>query len=85
MFENCTNLESLNKERIELIRSGNPSIVVNKEYAKKKALILSGHERDFKKLNFISKKVVPQEELITGIDNVWWEDETPYRIYVEEI
>lgn len=85
MFEKCTNMESLNKERIELIRGGNPSIVVNKEYAKKKALILSGHERGFKKLTFVSKKVVPQEELVVGIDNVWWEDDEPYRIYVEEV
>lgn len=83
MFEQCNTLEELNRERIESIRSGNPSMLVNKEYAKRKAVLLSNQDRSHKKLRFVSVPL-PTLETIIGVDNAWWEDENPYRIYIEE-
>lgn len=84
MFESCNSIEELNRERLELIRSGNPSVLVNKEYAKKKALLLSNQDKGFKKLHFIGVPVIESTELLTGISNAWWEPDEPYRMYIEE-
>lgn len=83
MFEMCTDLSLLNEERINLIRSGNPSILVNKEYAKCKASLLSGQERDFKRIPFYPVPI-PTVERVFGITNAYWEDDDPYTLFVEE-
>lgn len=40
MFESCSDLASLNEERILAIRSGVPSVQVNKEYAREKGRVI---------------------------------------------
>ena len=84
MFEDCKSLEDLNHSRIELIKSGIPSVVVNKEYAKRKALILSKQDRGFKKLRMV-KVELPELEEVLGIAGASWSDEQPYTLYVEDM
>lgn len=48
MFESCSDLASLNEERILAIRSGVPSVQVNKEYARRKAELLSNQSVGFR-------------------------------------
>ena len=52
MFESCSDLASLNEERILAIRSGVPSVQVNKEYARRKAELLSNQSVGFKRVPF---------------------------------
>lgn len=82
MFETCTSLDDLNRERVEAIRSGHPAVAVNKAYAKMKASILANQSRSFKKLSFVEVPF-PDLESKVGIDNVSWDDTDPYTLYVE--
>lgn len=82
MFESCSDLASLNEERILAIRSGVPSVQVNKEYARRKAELLSNQSVGFKRVPFFP---VPVKELqqIISIDATWL-DEDPYTLIINE-
>lgn len=84
MFESCNNLDELNRLRLEEIRNGNPAAVVNKEYAKRKTILLSTQQLDYKRLRFVTKAVVPKVENLVGITDVYWDETDPYKVYVEE-
>lgn len=82
MFESCSDLASLNEERILAIRSGVPSVQVNKEYARRKAALLSNQSVGFKRVPFFP---APAKELqqIISIDATWL-DEDPYTLIINE-
>ena len=82
MFEDCNTMDELNRQRVEAIKSGHPAVLINKAYAKRKSMLLSGGDRAFKKLVFVSKPI-PDPEVVIGIDNVSWDDANPYTLYVE--
>ena len=82
MFENCNTLDDLNRSRIEAIKNGELPVIVNKAYAKRKALILDGQTRGFKKLIFIKKPVPVAEDYTIGF-KFDWDDDDQYKLYVE--
>lgn len=83
MFELCNDLSQLNAERIAAIKSGNPSVIVNKEYARRRAVLLSTQERTFKRIPFYPV-AIPTLPMIVAMPNVYWEDEDPYRMIIIE-
>lgn len=82
MFESCSDLASLNEERILAIRSGVPSVQVNKEYARRKAELLSNQSVGFKRVPFFPTPVKELQQIIS-IDATWL-DEDPYTLIINE-
>lgn len=82
MFESCSDLASLNEERILAIRSGVPSVQVNKEYARRKAELLSNQSVGFKRVPFFPALVKELQQIIS-IDATWL-DEDPYTLIINE-
>lgn len=82
MFESCSDLASLNEERILAIRSGVPSVQVNKEYARRKAELLSNQSVGFKRVPFFPASVKELQQIIS-IDATWL-DEDPYTLIINE-
>ena len=82
MFESCSDLASLNEERILAIRSGVPSVQVNKEYARRKAELLSNQSVGFKRVPFFPGPVKELQQIIS-IDATWL-DEDPYTLIINE-
>ena len=82
MFESCSDLASLNEERILAIRSGVPSVQVNKEYARRKAELLSNQSVVFKRVTFFPAPVKELQQIIS-IDATWL-DEDPYTLIINE-
>lgn len=83
MFEQCNDLSALNEERINLIRGGHPSVVVNKEYARRKASLLCAQERGFNRIPFYPVPL-PEVQKHAGILNADWSNEDPYTLVVTE-
>lgn len=75
MFDNCNSMAELNEARIEAIKNGNPAILVNKEYAKRKALIMSTESRGFKRVAFFPVPL-PELEYQAGINFAYEQDNT---------
>lgn len=75
MFENCNSMADLNKARVEAIKSGNPAVLVNKEYARRKALIISGEGRGFKRVGFVPVPL-PEVEITAGINFAYEEGDS---------
>lgn len=75
MFDGCKSMAELNEARIEAIRSGNPAILVNKEYAKRKALLMSSESRDFKRVAFFPVPL-PELEYQVGTNFAYEKDNT---------
>lgn len=67
MFEDCKTMSELNQARISALRDKSPAVLVNKEYAKRKALLISGENRDFKRIKFVPVPIL-ESEFVTGID-----------------
>lgn len=82
MFESCSDLASLNEERILAIRSGVSSVQVNKEYARRKAELLSNQSVGFKRVPFFPAPVKELQQIIS-IDATWL-DEDPYTLIINE-
>lgn len=72
-------MASLNKARVSEIKSGTPAILVNKEYAKRKSLLLTSDARDYKVVHFTPVPVL-EPEVNIGVDFAYEED--PYTIQI---
>lgn len=83
MFENCVNMTELNMSRLEAIKCGTPTVIVNREYGKRRAFLLSSQERTFKRVPFYPVPL-PKLDLMTGIENAYWDESDPYRLIIEE-
>lgn len=82
MFESCKDLASLNEERIRAIRSGVPSVQVNKEYTRRKQELLSSQSESYKRVPFFPAPYIEALEVVAI--NASWEDEDPYTLYIDE-
>ena len=82
MFESCSDLASLNEERILAIRSGVPSVRVNKEYARRKAEVLSNQSVGVKRVPFFPAPVKELQQIIS-IDATWLAED-PYTLIINE-
>ncbi|MCM1441267.1 MAG: hypothetical protein NC131_18990 [Roseburia sp.] len=60
-------MSELNEARINAIKSGNPAVFVNKEYARRKSLIISGESRGFKRVRFVPVPL-PEIDMSMGVD-----------------
>lgn len=79
MFEGVSSVEELNKERVEALRRGVTPLEANKAYAKRKAEIMSGQARPFKRLVFESPE--PAESgVIIALHGVSFDE---YTLYIE--
>lgn len=82
MFEKCKDIAELNQERIAMIRSGNPAVVVNKAYAQRKADLLSTQTRGFTRVPFYPASASEPEQIIAI--QATWTQEDPYTLLVYE-
>lgn len=84
MFEQCKDMASLNEARVSEIKSGTPAVLVNKEYAKRKAILLNTENRGFKRVSFVSVPVI-EPEVIIGVDFAYEEDAHTIQVITEKM
>ena len=79
MFEGVSSVEELNKERVEALRRGVTPLEANKAYAKRKAEIMSGQSRSFKRLTFESPEA-SEAGVVVALQGVTFD---AYTLYIE--